>query len=97
MQLNAIIVDDEEYSRKSLFFLIDGYCPKVKIRGIAKSVQEARQMLKSNEIDLVFLDIAMPNEDGFGLLPDLQKNSGSVIFTTAHNQYALRALKASAV
>ncbi|HEY1060958.1 MAG TPA: LytTR family DNA-binding domain-containing protein [Daejeonella sp.] len=97
MLLNAIIVDDEEYSRKSLFFLIDGYCPKVKIRGIAKSVQEARQMLKSNEIDLVFLDIAMPNEDGFGLLPDLQKISGSVIFTTAHNQYALRALKASAV
>ena len=97
MQLNAIIVDDEEYSCKSLFFMIDGYCPKVKIRGIAKSVQEARQMLKSYEIDLVFLDIAMPNEDGFSLLPDLNKISGSVIFTTAYNQYALRALKASAL
>ena len=56
MQLNAIIVDDEEYSRKSLFFLIDSYCPNVKVRGIAKSVKEARQMLKSNQIDLVFLD-----------------------------------------
>jgi two-component system LytT family response regulator len=97
MQLNAIIVDDEEYSRKSLFFLIDSYCPNVKVRGIAKSVKEARQMLKSNQIDLVFLDIAMPYEDGFSLLPDLQKNSGSVIFTTAFNQYALRAIKASAV
>ncbi len=97
MIFNAIIVDDEDYSRKSLFFLIDGYCPKVKIKGIAKSVQEARQMLKSNEIDLVFLDIAMPYEDGFSLLPDLHKNSGSVIFTTAYDQYALRALKASAV
>lgn len=97
MQLNAIIVDDEEYSSKSLFFLIDGYCPKIKIKGIAKSVQEARQMLKSNEIDLVFLDIAMPNEDGFSLLPDLHKSSGSVIFTTAYNQYALRAIKASAI
>jgi len=39
----------------------------------------------------------MPYEDGFSLLPDLQKNSGSVIFTTAFNQYALRAIKASAV
>jgi two-component system LytT family response regulator len=97
MQLNAIIVDDEEYSRKSLFFLIDSYCPNVKVRGIAKSVKEARQMLKSNQIDLVFLDIAMPYEDGFSLLPDLQKNSGLVIFTTAFNQYALRAIKASAV
>ena len=97
MQLNAIIVDDEEYSRKSLFFLIDGYCSNVKIKGIAKSVKEARQMLKSNQIDLVFLDIAMPHEDGFTLLPDLQKNSEAVIFTTAYNQYALRAIKASAV
>ncbi len=97
MQLDAIIVDDEEYSRKSLFFLIDGYCPKVKIKGIAKSVQEARQMLGSFKIDLVFLDIAMPNEDGFSLLPDLNKCSASVIFTTAYNQYALKALKASAV
>ncbi len=97
MQLNAIIVDDEEYSRKSLFFLIDGYCSNVKIKGIAKSVKEARQMLKSNQIDLVFLDIAMPHEDGFTLLPDLHKNSESVIFTTAYNQYALKAIKASAV
>jgi len=97
MLLNAIIVDDEEYSRKTLFFLIDNYCPRVKIKGIAKSVAEARQMLKSDEINLVFLDIAMPNEDGFSLLPELQKDTCSVIFTTAYNQYALRALKASAV
>ena len=69
----------------------------MKVRGIAKSVKEARQMLKSNQIDLVFLDIAMPYEDGFSLLPDLKKKSGSVIFTTAFNQYALRAIKASAV
>lgn len=97
MLLNAIIVDDEEYSRKSLFFLVDGYCPKVKIKGIAKSVAEARQMLKTIEVDLVFLDIAMPVEDGFRLLPDLQKGINSVIFTTAYDQYALKALKASAV
>lgn len=97
MLLNAIIVDDEEYSRKSLFFLVDGYCPKVKIKGIAKSVEEARQMLKSIDVDLVFLDIAMPVEDGFRLLPDLKNGISSVIFTTAHDQYALKALKASAV
>jgi len=97
MLLNAIIVDDEEYSRKSLFFLVDGYCPKVKIKGIAKSVPEARQMIKFIDVDLVFLDIAMPVEDGFSLLPDLQKEISSVIFTTAYDQYALKALKASAV
>lgn len=97
MSINAIIVDDEEYSRKSLFFLIEGFCQEVKIKGIAKSVAEARNFIKSEEIDLVFLDIAMPNEDGFSLLPDLQKSFSSVIFTTAYDQYALKALKASAL
>ncbi|MEJ7780906.1 MAG: LytTR family DNA-binding domain-containing protein [Daejeonella sp.] len=97
MPINAIIVDDEEYSRKSLFFLIEGYCPEVKVKGIARSVSEARSFLKSDTIDLVFLDIAMPVEDGFSLLPDLQKNITSVIFTTAFNQYAIKAIKASAV
>jgi two-component system LytT family response regulator len=97
MSMNAIIVDDEEYARKTLFFLIEGYCPGVKVKGIARSVSEAREMLKSDSIDLVFLDISMPVEDGFGLLPDLQKNTTSVIFTTAFNQYAIQAIKASAV
>lgn len=97
MPINAIIVDDEEYSRKSLFFLIDGYCPSVKIKGIARSVAEARTLLKSDIIDVVFLDIAMPVEDGFSLLPDLQRNITSVIFTTAYNQYAIKAIRASAV
>ncbi|MEJ7694359.1 LytTR family DNA-binding domain-containing protein [Daejeonella sp.] len=95
--MNAIIVDDEEYSRQSLFFLINGYCPDVKVKGIARSVAEARSFLKSETIDLVFLDIAMPVEDGFSLLPDLQRNITSVIFTTAYNQYAIKAIKASAV
>ncbi len=97
MAINAIIVDDEEYSRKSLFFLIDGYCPSVKIKGIARSVSEARNLLKTDIIDLVFLDIAMPVEDGFSLIPDLQKNITAVIFTTAYNQYAIKAIRASAV
>ncbi|SKB43071.1 LytR/AlgR family response regulator transcription factor [Daejeonella lutea] len=95
--MNAIIVDDEEYSRQSLFFLINGYCPDVKVRGIARSVAEARSLLKSEQIDVVFLDIAMPVEDGFSLLPDLQRNITSVIFTTAYNQYAIKAIRASAV
>jgi len=97
MTINALIVDDEEYSRQSLYFLVNGHCPEVNIKGIAKSVAEARKMLKSGEIDLVFLDIAMPHEDGFNLLPDLQQANSFVIFTTAFDQYALRALKASAI
>jgi two-component system LytT family response regulator len=97
MTINALIVDDEEYSRKSLYFLLEIHCPDVKIKGIAKSVAEAKNMLLAGNIDLVFLDISMPIEDGFNLLPDLQKNNSSVIFTTAYDQYGLKALKASAI
>lgn len=97
MELNAIIVDDEEQSRKSLFFLLNAYCPTVKIRGIACSVAEARSLLRLGDINLVFLDIAMPAEDGFCLLPYLEDGKASVVFTTAHNQYAIRAIKASAL
>lgn len=97
MPINAIIVDDEEYARKTLFFLLNGYCPGVRVKGIARSVAEARVMLQADPIDIVFLDIAMPVEDGFSLLPDLQQNTTSVIFTTAFNHYAIKAIKASAV
>lgn len=97
MSINALIVDDEEYSCKSLYFLINGYCPEVTIKGIVHSVADARKKIKSDKIDLVFLDIAMPVEDGFSLLPDLKESAVSVIFTTAYDRYALRALKASAV
>jgi two-component system LytT family response regulator len=97
MALNAIIVDDEDHSRRSLFFLIAENCPDIKIQGIVNSVADARILLKENPVDLVFLDISMPGEDGFSLLPDLQKDLTSVIFTTAFNEYAIKAIKANAV
>lgn len=97
MLLNALIVDDEEYSRKSLYYLIQEHCPEVRVEGIAKSVAEARELIRETHFDLTFLDIAMPKESGFELLPDLQERGIMVIFTTAYDQYALKALKASAV
>ena len=97
MNLNALIVDDEEYSRKSLYFLIQENCPEISIGSIAKSVSEARALIEEQTFHLVFLDIAMPKENGFELLPSLQKKNIMVIFTTAYDQYALKALKADAV
>lgn len=90
-------MDDEEFSCKSLYFLLNEYCQQVKVKSIVYSVAEARKKIKSERIELVFLDIAMPAEDGFSLLPDLKENAIEVIFTTAYDNYALRALKASAV
>jgi two-component system LytT family response regulator len=95
--LNAIIVDDEEFARSSLYFLIQENCENVNIVGIAKSVSEARYLLNQQAIDLIFLDIAMPKENGFELIPAAQAANASVIFTTAYDQYAIKAIKANAL
>lgn len=95
--LNTIIVDDEEFARSSLYFLLQENCESIHIAGIAKSVAEARNLLTNNTIDLIFLDIAMPGENGFELIPHAQASKAHVIFTTAYDQYALKAIKANAL
>lgn len=95
--LNAIIVDDEEFARSSLYFLIQQNCQEIQVVGIAKSVNEARNLLTQHSVDLIFLDIAMPGENGFELIPQVQQSNANVIFTTAYDQYALRAIKANAL
>ena len=95
--LNTIIVDDEEFARSSLYFLLQENCPNVNICGIAKSANEAKVLLQTYEVDLIFLDIAMPGENGFSLIPQIQEANARVIFTTAYDQYALKAIKANAI
>jgi two-component system LytT family response regulator len=58
--LNVIIVDDEEFARSSLYFLLQENCENVNVIGIAKSVNDARSLLSQYPVDLIFLDIAMP-------------------------------------
>ncbi|HKG08613.1 MAG TPA: LytTR family DNA-binding domain-containing protein [Pedobacter sp.] len=95
--LNAIIVDDEEFARSSLYFLLQENCEQIQVSGIAKSVSEARVLLANNNVDLIFLDIAMPGENGFELIPNIQQTKAHVIFTTAYDQYALKAIKSNAL
>lgn len=95
--LNVIIVDDEEFARSSLYFLLQENCENIHISGIAKSVQEARELLAIHEVDLIFLDIAMPGKNGFELIPDAKSSNAQVVFTTAFDQYALKAIKANAL
>lgn len=95
--LKAIIVDDEEFARSSLFFLLQQNCPEIEITSIARSVAEAKEILKHHTINVIFLDIAMPGENGFELIADAQQHNAMVIFTTAYDQYALKAIKANAL
>ncbi|MBT6029237.1 MAG: response regulator transcription factor [Crocinitomicaceae bacterium] len=97
MKINALIVDDEYNCRNNLEILLTDFCSNVNIVGQAESAEEARIMLETHQPNLIFLDIAMPEEDGFSFLRSLEKRDFAVIFTTAHNEYALKAFKEHAI
>jgi two-component system LytT family response regulator len=97
MKLKALIVDDELHARDNLYMLLQNYCPEVLVLGKMDSAEKARQFLKKNEVDVVFLDIKMPGEDGFEFLKSLSTREFAVVFTTAYNEFALDAFKANAV
>ncbi|MBS4061173.1 MAG: response regulator transcription factor [Bacteroidetes bacterium] len=94
---NAIIIDDEYHIREAMRILLDQNCPEVRLCGIAASAEEGRALLHNNAIDLIFLDISMPREDGFDFLNSISAADYAVIFVTAFQEFALKALKANAV
>ena len=97
MKLKAIVVDDESNARQNLKMLLDEYCPEIEVVDVAESGEKARKLLDKYDPEVIFLDIKMPGEDGFAFLNSLSKRSFSVVFTTAHNQFALKAFKANAI
>lgn len=96
-QYSAIIIDDEKNIREALSILLSQYCPEIHVCGIAASAIEGRKLLETNKVDFIFLDISMPKEDGFAFLRSIPSNNYGIIFATAYQEYALRALKANAV
>lgn len=97
MSLKALIVDDEFHARSNLEMLLENYCEDVDIIGSASSPSEARVILADNDIDVIFLDIKMPGEDGFQFLSSVKEKDFAVVFITAYNEYALDAFKADAI
>lgn len=95
--LKALLVDDEINNLESLQFLLQNDCEGVIVAGKAKNAGEARQWLAQNTVDVVFLDINMPGENGFQFLSSLATQNFKVVFVTAYNEYALQAIKASAL
>lgn len=95
--IKTLIIDDEQNARKNLNLLLGEYCPDIDVVGEAESAESARKLITDNKLDLIFLDINMPNEDGFELLQSIEDKKFAVIFITAHNQFALKALKAGAI
>ncbi|MCP4975543.1 MAG: response regulator transcription factor [Maribacter sp.] len=92
MNLKALIVEDEANSREILRNYLSKYCADVTIKGEAASIQEAIELIKKNELDLIFLDVEMPYGNAFDLLEQLPERTFETVFVTAYNQYAIDAL-----
>ena len=95
--ITAIIVDDEEKSRITLNNLVTKHCPSVSVKQLCESVDSAVEAIKKHKPDLVLLDIEMPFHSGFNLLERIKEPEFEVIFTTAYDHYAIKAIRFSAI
>jgi two-component system LytT family response regulator len=94
--LKTILVDDEQMAIQSLQLILKEFCPDIELSGSARSPIEAVKLINQIHPDLVFLDIEMPNGTGFDVLDAIPDRSFDVVFVTAYNHYALKAIKFSA-
>ncbi len=95
--IRAVLIDDERSNILSLKNLLDKYFPNIEIIGTGSNVAEGVKIIDEKKPDLVFLDISMPDGDGFDVLSKVKYRAFEVIFTTAHDQYALKAFDFSAI
>lgn len=95
--IRAIVVDDEPYASAALQTLLKKHCPEVVVEAACNSAQEAEQRITELKPQLVFLDIEMPHRNGFELLEHFMPASFQVIFTTSYDQYAIKAIRFSAL
>lgn len=95
--MNAIIVDDEKHCREVLALLLQKYCPKVTIQAICADAETALKELATKQPDILFLDIEMPDMNGFEMLEKIKDPNFEIVFTTAYNEYAIKAIKHSAL
>ena len=95
--IKTIIIDDEHYGRQSLQQAVEQYCPEVAILQICESPEAGIAAINALKPDLVFLDVQMPNMSGFDVLQKLSPIDFEVIFVTSYDQYAIKAIKFSAI
>lgn len=97
MLLRAIIIDDEQKGINTLKILIDKFIENVKVVAESVKASEGVILIENYKPEIVFLDINMPEMNGFELLEKLTWKKFNLVFTTAHQEYGLKALKNNAI
>jgi two-component system LytT family response regulator len=93
----AVVIEDEYNVRQGLIAMIQEYCPALEIVGEADSINQGEKIINELKPDIVFLDIRLPDGTGFELLKKVISSNLKVIFVTAYSDYALKAIKYSAI
>jgi two-component system, LytTR family, response regulator len=95
--MDCLIIDDENHCIKTLTNLLENNFPEVKILGSCNESGKAYELIKHHQPDFIFLDIEMPMLNGFDLLTKFDRLNFEVIFTTAYDTYAIKAIRYSAL
>jgi two-component system LytT family response regulator len=95
--MRAIIVDDETNNIDNLRFMLEKYCPQVQVVATAGNASDGKKCILEYQPDLLFLDIQMPEQNGFDLLRSLVNYSFEVIFVTGFDKYGIQAIRFSAI
>lgn len=95
--IRSVIIDDEQHCVRALLSDLQQHCPSIEVLDSCYSAKEGIMAIKKNQPDLVFLDVEMPWMNGFEMLEVLGDVDFSIIFTTAHDEFAAKAFRISAV
>jgi len=95
--IRCVLIDDESNSLEMMEWLLKTYCPQVTIEAMCNSAEKGIESIHKYKPDVVFLDIEMPHMNGFDMLEHFDKLFFDVVFTTAYDQFAIKAFRYSAL
>src|SRR6266498_5620561 len=95
--IKAILIDDEVHCLETLSLLLKEYCNDVQVMEQCRSAKKGMEAIEKIKPDLVFLDIEMPAMNGFEMLEQFAEIPFAIIFTTSYDQYAIKAIRFSAL
>lgn len=95
--IDTVIIDDEMHCLETLAMLLEEHCPEVRILKTCRSAKAGIEAISSMKPELVFLDIEMPAMNGFEMLEQFADVNFAIVFTTGYDQYAIKAIRFSAL
>lgn len=95
--INTLLIDDEIHAIEAMHIMLSKYCPQINVLGHCKNAAEGMDGIRRMKPDLLFLDVEMPGMNGFEMLEQLAGEKPDVIFITAHDHYAIHAIRVSAM